>query len=134
MRFIINIKNIMNIESLEKKVNIYNKLPDQDKIGDNYKKVKSSIHFFRKRLTILSEKVDNPEEYVDVESFNENEPILNDTAFMNIITKIEGLQKNIIENDELGVDKLVIMYLDLYKLSSQCKLYLEKKQMKQIIV
>lgn len=116
----------MNFESLEKKVSSYNKLPDQDKIGENYKKIKTSINSYRKKLKVITQKIDNPEKYMD-----NREDQLTDSTFLENINKIEKLKEEINQciDNTINIDKLVSIYLELYQLSNSCKLYLENKQM-----
>ena len=114
----------MNLDGLEKKVQIYNKLPDQQKIGDNYKKIKSHVNAYKKKLNILLQTIEEPDNYLDDQN---SDTCMSEKEFLIAIENIEKLKKNILEQKHL--DKMANMYLELYQLCYNCKYYLENKKM-----
>lgn len=109
----------MNFEQLEKKVQVYNELPDQEKLGENYKKIKASVNSYRKKLITLETSLDDYPTNV-TKSYTDKE-------FLETVTKLEKLKVAL--DNESGLEKSVALYQELSQLTLNCKSYLENKTM-----
>jgi hypothetical protein len=110
----------MNFEQLEKKVQRFNDLPDQEKIGDNNKKIKAAVNDYKKQLLVLESQLDCPNSISDQKRYTDRE-------FIETIAKLNQLKTDI--DNETDLNKSVALYLELHRLANGCKFHLESKSM-----
>lgn len=120
------------LSDIEKKVLLYEQLPDTEKINGGYGYIKNKLKVCGTKLEEIEKMLENPEKYTDVLNEDDEMSELSDmSTFELYLDRIEQISKKM-DDTNLTIDDCVKLHIELHMVTKWCQEYFEKQPLEVI--
>ena len=114
------------LSDVEKKVLLYEKLPDTEKINGGYGFIKEKLKVCGSKLDEIEKMLENPEKYVNILDDDEMSELSDVSMFELYLDRIKQISKKM-EDKNLTIDECVKLHIELHMVTKWCQDYFEKQ-------